>query len=1172
VDSSATGLTNGNSSTNVSTNGGTSAYSSATVTLGTSITPVNDQPVISGPPDQTGNSGLPFALPTFYTLSDKDAVNSPMQLSIKVTEGNSANGLDLSYQLRTGVTFSGVSTDKTYRFQGSLSDLQNWVKQANFASVTFSAAFSGQANVSLTLSDNGNEGGPVKSSSHTFNVAVSNTPVLADAYTSPDNTKIVLYFNEALNSTTAPASAFAISIAGVSVTATTVSVSGNSVVLTLPSQVVAGDAISVSYTAPPANNATSNAAIQDSLGNDATSFSTNVTNLRGDASVPLLQSAELSEDAQRVILTFHEALAPTTAAPNMFTLSRPGGTSSAPSSVKVVNKNSVVLALSAPVTPSDVLTVGYSAPSVNNTLNTNSAVQDMYGVDARSFNAYTVFSVPNMPVNQVNQKVFAAPVGSQIDITGLGVSDTYSTTTETPLQIALKVTSGNVQLLTSALTANGVTATGGSVSGGFRSGSSLTLTGTEAKLNTFLSTLGNVKYTAPSAFPASGAVLTMVSTVNDTAKYQDTDTVVFAPPNTTGLGLSIGSMPIRQGMNGSAIGIKSNSNLLTMALFDVVDTSLPAGMPSPTQLADYTINIAPGSGMGIKLQNSFFYKTAAPTTAVTSFTLAEVYNGNVGFYYSGAATLPAFTATVSKASITSAVASSNLQFLSGASAPELTGGVVYYGDGSGVGGTGGFSSGNGTNGVGDGDNITGTETHDVIFGDGSGGGEGSNAGSGGFQGVAGRGGGGNDTLNGGSGNDIMFGDGFAGTDIRYTGSVGGASGSQGGYGGGGAAGSVSKLGPLAASIGGGSGGFGQSYLQTSGPAPSDNSTYAGQANTLGVASNTSAWAGPNGFYIAAAGAGVTATGNSVSPTGAVVTAALTKATYDKVLSDISKTNSTDLRVFDQVMGAGNDVIDAGAGWDWVMGGYGNDTLIGGKGDDVMWGRGGGAHLVNLNIFQGKTTATETTEVNFTDGLRVGESATVGGLTITANSDMNASNVANAFASLAHGANSNSLPTSTTFTYSGSLSGWSSGTVSQATTGSNWLVTFTSTTTNTDVADLAASYKLRDNDIFKWVSGDAGTTGATDIIKDFTAWSNNSGDKLDILGLLTGNNITSSTLSQWVSVAINQTAPSTTTANSTKITIDIDGSGSGTVNQIIWLEGVTLSTDVAVLKTNGVLIA
>jgi hypothetical protein len=43
------------------------------------------------------------------------------------------------------------------------------------------------------------------------------------------------------------------------------------------------------------------------------------------------------------------------------------------------------------------------------------------------------------------------------------------------LQITLKVNSGNVQLLASALTANGVTATGGTVSGGFRSGTTATV-------------------------------------------------------------------------------------------------------------------------------------------------------------------------------------------------------------------------------------------------------------------------------------------------------------------------------------------------------------------------------------------------------------------------------------------------------------------------------------------------------------------------------------------------------------------------------------------------------------------------------------------------------------------------------------------------------------------------
>lgn len=122
--------------------------------------------------------------------------------------------------------------------------------------------------------------------------------------------------------------------------------------------------------------------------------------------------------------------------------------------------------------------------------------------------------------------------------------------------------------------------------------------------------------------------------------------------------------------------------------------------------------------------------------------------------------------------------------------------------------------------------------------------------------------------------------------------------------------------------------------------------------------------------------------------------------------------------------------------------------------------------------------------------------------------------------------------------------------------------------------MTASYKLLDNDIFKWAAGDeVASTTPVDVIKDFTEWSNSSGDRLDILGLLTGYTSGTSILANWVTVAINQTAPNTSTANSTKIDIDIDGLGAGTTKQIIWLEGVTLSTtNVAVLNANGVLIA
>ncbi|MFM7801184.1 MAG: type I secretion C-terminal target domain-containing protein, partial [Limnohabitans sp.] len=421
-----------------------------------------------------------------------------------------------------------------------------------------------------------------------------------------------------------------------------------------------------------------------------------------------------------------------------------------------------------------------------------------------------------------------------------------------------------------------------------------------------------------------------------------------------------------------------------------------------------------------------------------------------------------------------------------------------------------------------------------------------------------------------AGNDIIFGDGFAGTDIIFSGPASGATGGQGGYGGGGAAGAISTSVPLQASIGGGAGGFGDSYLVSSGSAPT-NPSYAGKANTMGMASPVDLFSSGNGLYLPAPGAGVTTNGSSfTSPSTTSVTAMLTKATYDKVLSDISK-NSTDLRVFTQVMGTGNDLIDAGPGWDWVMGGYGNDTIIGGKGNDVLWGRGGGAHFVNLNITQGGTTATETTNVVFADGLKVGESATVGGLTLTATSDMTAANLANAFANLADGANTGSTVTGVSYTASGGLSGWSSGAIDNTLSASTLMVKFTSSTANANVTDLSASYKLWDNDIFRWVAGD-GSSNDVDTVKDFTAWNGTEGDKLDILGLLTSYISGASVLSQWVTVATGQTAP-TGTANSTKITIDIDGTGPVTTAQTIWLEGVTLSSiNADTLKANGVLIA
>ena len=117
------------------------------------------------------------------------------------------------------------------------------------------------------------------------------------------------------------------------------------------------------------------------------------------------------------------------------------------------------------------------------------------------------------------------------------------------------------------------------------------------------------------------------------------------------------------------------------------------------------------------------------------------------------------------------------------------------------------------------------------------------------------------------------------------------------------------------------------------------------------------------------------------------------------------------------------------------------------------------------------------------------------------------------------------------------------------------------------------------DVFKWNSGDAGTAGATDTIKDFVRWNGTSGDQLDIRSLLAGGYANGSTLANWVkSITTGQTVNGV--ANSSVMVIDIDGTGSGTVTQVIVLEGVdllagltgTYTTQLGTLKTNGVIIA
>ncbi|MCF8544798.1 MAG: IPT/TIG domain-containing protein [Ilumatobacteraceae bacterium] len=102
-------------------------------------------------------------------------------------------------------------------------------------------------------------------------------PTLSSATANTAGTQVTLTFNEALNATTAIAGDFAVSVGTTSMTVSSNSVSGSTVILTLGTPAVIGDVISVVYTAPPPNSATSNSAIQDTAGNDSISFTTTAT-------------------------------------------------------------------------------------------------------------------------------------------------------------------------------------------------------------------------------------------------------------------------------------------------------------------------------------------------------------------------------------------------------------------------------------------------------------------------------------------------------------------------------------------------------------------------------------------------------------------------------------------------------------------------------------------------------------------------------------------------------------------------------------------------------------------------------------------------------------------------------------------------------------------------------
>ena len=114
VDSSATGLTNG-TSTNVSINGGTSAYSSTTVSLGTNITASNDAP--TGTVTVSGSVSVGSLLTANNSLADIDGLGT-ISYKWEVLNGSWTS-------VGTATTYTPVAGDvgKSLRLTASYTDV-----------------------------------------------------------------------------------------------------------------------------------------------------------------------------------------------------------------------------------------------------------------------------------------------------------------------------------------------------------------------------------------------------------------------------------------------------------------------------------------------------------------------------------------------------------------------------------------------------------------------------------------------------------------------------------------------------------------------------------------------------------------------------------------------------------------------------------------------------------------------------------------------------------------------------------------------------------------------------------------------------------------------------------------------------------------------------------------
>ena len=271
-------------------------------------------------------------------------------------------------------------------------------------------------------------------------------PIFVSAVIPAAGDQIILTFDEDLDGDKGPRTRdFSHTVHGESRGVSDVTVSGQTVTLTLSTVITTDEVVSVTYTDPRAGFDDPNA-IQDLDGNDAASLSRQVDNNStvADDAAPAFVDAATSDDGKRIILTFSEVLFSDNGPLDSYFDVKVDGVSVdlALTTPVLVRGRTVELALNEPVTADQTVTVTYNAPTdVSDT--SNPAIQDPAGNDAARFEDKAVTNNAAQAPSRPSTPSGSTPSGST---PGSTPSGTTPGTPQGPLVLTITVSGAPIEV------------------------------------------------------------------------------------------------------------------------------------------------------------------------------------------------------------------------------------------------------------------------------------------------------------------------------------------------------------------------------------------------------------------------------------------------------------------------------------------------------------------------------------------------------------------------------------------------------------------------------------------------------------------------------------------------------------------------------------------------------